>query len=177
MKVATKRVVILGPESTGKSTLSQDLAQHYRTKWAKEYAREYLEKLDREYVQADLVEIARGQIFNEEKALQTNKKWVFFDTNLEVIKVWSDYKYGNIAAPIIHWHRAREYDMYLVTDIDLPWEEDPLREHPLPKQRQELLDTYMDIAEKSGLPFMKISGNRTERMRKAIEFIESTFEE
>lgn len=176
MKATLFKIAIIGPESTGKSTISQELAWHYKTKWGREYARKYLEMLDRAYVQEDLIEIAKGQIANEEKAIQNAKGFVFFDTNLEVIKVWSQYKYGNIPAPIHHWHKAREYHAYILTNIDLPWEEDPLREHPEPEQRKKLFQIYLDRVKKSGLPYHIVSGNEKERLESAVQFLNEKFE-
>ncbi|HLS71813.1 MAG TPA: ATP-binding protein [Chitinophagaceae bacterium] len=177
MKAALLKIAIIGPESTGKSTLSQALAWHYKTKWSREYARKYLENLNRDYIQEDLIEIAKGQIANEEKAIQNARKYVFFDTNLEVIKVWSQYKYGNVPDPIYHWHKAREYHAYILTNIDLPWEDDPLREHPDPKQRKELFAIYLNIVKKSGLPYHIVSGNEKDRLESAIKFLNKEFGE
>lgn len=169
------RVAIIGPESTGKSTISKALAQHYKTKWAPEFARKYLEKLDRPYQQHDLLEMAKGQILNEDKALMSAHKIVFFDTNLEVIKVWSDYVFGNIAPPIMHWHKARRYDAYLLTNIDLPWEYDPLREHPEPEKRAALFKIYEQIVKDAPLPSILLSGDHEQRLSTAINFIDQTF--
>lgn len=169
------RIAIIGPESTGKSTISSSLAQHYKTKWAPEYARKYLEQLNRPYKETDLITIAKGQIQNEDKALMSARKFVFFDTNLEVIKVWSQYVFHQIASPLIHWHKARRYEAYLLTDIDLPWEYDPLREHPEPQKREELFNIYQKIVKNSQLPYATLSGNHEERLSTAITFIDQTF--
>ena len=83
------KIVLIGPESTGKSTLSAQLADYYHTVWVREFAREYIEGLKRPYEETDLLKIAKGQIELEEEALKTEKRIVFFDTNLIVIKVWS----------------------------------------------------------------------------------------
>ncbi len=173
MKSPILRIAIIGPESTGKSTLASALAKHYRSKWAPEYARAYLEKLDRPYNQSDLIEIARGQIEKEEKAIINARDFVFFDTNLEVIKVWSKYIYDSIPDPILHWHKARHYDAYLLTDIDLPWTFDPLREHPEASDRQAIMEMYRQICEKSEVPYKIINGSEQERMNRAISFLDA----
>lgn len=166
-----KKIVVIGPESTGKSTLSQALAEHLGTSWTSEYAREYLTGLGRAYVQDDLTEIAKGQLANEEKDLSIASKWLICDTDLYVIKVWSEHKYGNCDRWILDSIAERQYDAYILTDIDMPWQDDALREHPDEKMRQYFFMIYKDIVQNSGLPFIIVSGDEDERMNKAIDFV------
>ncbi len=164
-----KRVVIIGPESTGKSTLSRQLAEYFSTSWAGEYARTYLETLGRAYELQDLAIIAQGQLLAEERAEEQAQNGVFFlDTDLHVIKVWSESKYGTCDEEILKQIAERRYDLYILTHIDMPWEEDPLREHPEPEARQHFFDIYHDIVQQTGTPFIVACGNAKERLEKAI---------
>jgi NadR type nicotinamide-nucleotide adenylyltransferase len=166
-----ERILILGPESTGKSTLAADLAAHFREPWVPEFAREYLEKLNRAYDFKDLSVIAKGQIELEDELAQNAKKFLFVDTDLRVIKVWSEHKFDTVAGWILEEIERRTYSKILITDVDLPWEADPLREHPELGMRKYFLDKYLDLASKSGFPFQLISGERTIRLETSINFI------
>jgi NadR type nicotinamide-nucleotide adenylyltransferase len=166
-----ERILILGPESTGKSTLAADLAAHFREPWVPEFAREYLEKLNRAYDFEDLSVIAKGQIELEDELAQNAKKFLFVDTDLRVIKVWSEHKFDIVHDWILEEIERRTYSKILITDVDLPWEADPLREHPELGMRMYFLDKYLDLASKSGFPFQLISGERTIRLETSINFI------
>ncbi|MFD2200508.1 AAA family ATPase [Shivajiella indica] len=168
-----KKVVVIGPESTGKSTLSQTLAAHFSVPWVPEYAREYLEKLDRSYQYDDLLKIAKGQVALEEKEAEKAKNLLICDTDLHVIKVWSEHKFGKVDEWILDQIRERIYDAYLLTDIDIPWQEDPLREHPEPKMRRYLFDWYQRLIQQSGVPFIIVSGSEEERLRKSIAAVDT----
>jgi NadR type nicotinamide-nucleotide adenylyltransferase len=166
-----ERILILGPESTGKSTLAADLASHFQEPWVPEFARDYLENLSRPYEFEDLSEIAKGQIQLEENLALKASSYLFVDTDLRVIKVWSEHKFKKVNSWILDEIKRRTYAKILVTDIDLPWEADPLREHPEPGMRQYFLDKYLELAQKSGFPFQLISGNHQTRLDQAIYFI------
>ena len=137
MQQQLKKIVIIGPESTGKSTLSQLLAEHYATEWCEEYAREYLLTHGTEYSYDDLLTIAKGQLALEEKySLLTvnrspstesgkrstvNGKLLFIDTDMYVMKVWCEYVFGKCHPYIEEQIAERKYDLYLLCNIDLPW--------------------------------------------------------
>ncbi len=164
--------MIIGPESTGKSTLTRQLAASYHTSFADEYARSYLESLDRPYVQADLPLIAAGQLALEEQAIATaGNGMTFLDTDLYVIKVWSENKYGVCDPSVLEQIARRRYDLYLLTDIDMTWEDDPLREHGTPEMRQYFFNIYLDLVQRSGTPFAIISGNVTQRLQRATNIV------
>jgi len=173
-----KKVVVIGPESTGKSTLCQKLAEHYNTLWVPEYAREYLEKNGREYSYDDLLIIAKGQIEREEKTIQqltTHNSFLFIDTNMYVMKVWAEFVFNKCHNWILNRIAERDYDLYLLCDIDLPWVEDVLREYPDKKIREKLFFFYKELMTNQSTPWRIISGNYEERLEKAIKIIDAFF--
>lgn len=159
-----RKVVIIGPESTGKSTLSAALAAAFNTNWNPEYAREYLENLGREYQESDLIEIGKEQIAREDVAVKKANRILFCDTDLYVIKVWSEAKYQHCNTAILQEISERKYDLYLLTDIDVPWQPDPLREHPAQEDRLYFYKQYLDIVQRTGTPWLNIRGNENERL-------------
>ena len=166
-----KKILILGPESTGKSTLAKDLSTHFSEPWAPEFSREYLENLTRDYDFEDLSTIAKGQLKVEDDAAQTGKEFLFCDTDLRVIHIWSAHRFGKTSPWIVEEIENRVYDLILLTDIDMDWEPDLLREHPEPEMRFYFFKKYLELAKSSGFPFEIISGSREERLGKAISAI------
>lgn len=164
-------VGIVGPESTGKTTLAQGLAKHFNTSWVPEFAREFLSELDRPYVKEDLVAIARGQMKLEKKLRKTAKNVLFLDTDLMVIKIWSEYKYGSCDPWILQQLNMNRPSIYFLTHFDIPYEEDPLRENPT--TRPELFDLYEAALKKSGTPYFVLQGNQAKRLETAIQKINS----
>jgi NadR type nicotinamide-nucleotide adenylyltransferase len=140
--VKLKKIVVIGPESTGKSTLCEQLAQHFNTNWCPEFAREYLLTHGKEYRYTDLINIAKGQIaLEEEYAFSLQNKLLFpretdpsnllfIDTNLYVMKVWSEFVFNDCDPWILNNIAERKYDLYLLCNTDLPWINDVLREYP-----------------------------------------------
>jgi NadR type nicotinamide-nucleotide adenylyltransferase len=162
-------VAIVGPECTGKSALSQFLAEKFNTSWVPEYARAYIDHLRRPYNESDLLTIAHGQIRIEDEWARDAKSVLFCDTNLYVIKVWSQFKFGNVHPEILKLIADRKYDLYLLTYVDIPWEEDPQREHP--EKREELYKIYLNEMKQQAVPFMEIKGEREERRRIAADAV------
>ena len=167
--MSLKKIAIIGPESTGKSTLSEDLANHFNTLSVPEYARVYLENLGREYEEADLLEIAKGQVEHEKKMEKEATSFLFCDTTLAVVKVWSEHKYGRCHPWIVEQLNKMQYDYFLLTDIDLPWEPDPLREHP--DMREHFFELYHQYLETNKFSYKRISGTRSERLKLAVKAI------
>jgi NadR type nicotinamide-nucleotide adenylyltransferase len=165
-----KKVCVIGPECTGKSDLSKYLASYYKTVCVDEYARAYLNKLNRPYEQSDLTKIAHGQLRMEDEWHNDAKDLMICDTNAIVIKVWSEFKYGNCEPEILKLIAQTKYDLYLLTYIDIPWENDPLREHP--DKREHFWFIYKQEIEKSKVPFVEIGGSREERRKKAIAAVD-----
>ena len=194
-----KKLVIIGPESTGKSTLCEQLAQHYNTLWCREYAREYLLKNGTKYSYDDLLTIAKGQIELEENyeslvgssasgaqsqhskndsELRTrNLQLLFIDTNMYVMKVWCEFVFGKCHQYILDQIAKRKYDLYLLCNIDLPWTHDELREYPDLERRQKLYAMYKDLMINQPVPWVEIGGNSEQRLNKAIKTVNSLIKE
>ena len=166
-----KRILILGPESTGKSTLTEKLAQHYAEPWVPEVAREYLEILDRPYTYEDLLQIGKQQMQLEDEMAGAAKNYLFCDTDLRVIQVWSQHRFGKVDPWVLKEIARRTYDLILLCAPDLPWQEDPLREHPELEMRQQFFAQYLQLTEQSGFPFTIISGDASARLRTSVEAI------
>ncbi|NPD44584.1 MULTISPECIES: AAA family ATPase [unclassified Lentimicrobium] len=164
-----KKILITGPESTGKSTLVQALAEYFKAQYVSEYAREYLEKLDRPYNENDLLEIAKGQIQLEDANLERDSL-LFIDTDLTVMHIWSEEKFGRTSDWVLQEVRSRTYDLYLVPDIDLEWTYDPQRENP--NDRERLMKLYQKSFDERGIKYHMINGQGEQRFQNAIEIVE-----
>lgn len=163
----TKRIGIIGPESSGKSTLAKALAVHFGGIHIAEYARSYVEQLPHRYTYADVEQIARKQIEQLQAAYDT--EFVFFDTDLIITKVWFEYCYGSCPAFVEEALLEEKLDLYLLCLPDLPFEDDPVREHP--NEREEFLKVYQQGIELLHRPYAIISGTGNSRTEKAIEAV------
>ena len=167
------KVAVTGPESTGKSALCEALALHYGTVWVPEFARTYLDGKAPPYLPADLDRIADGQRAAEAGAEKHARRFLFCDTEMTVMKVWSEHAFGTCTPHILDLYRAQHYDLYLLTDIDLPWEPDPLREHP--HLRTHFFDRYLQELQSTGRPYRVVSGLHEIRTQRAISAIDAAF--
>jgi len=151
------KIIVTGPGSSGKSTLCKALSKYFNIPFCKEYAREYLDALNRGYNQDDLLKIAKGQ-------LQAENGIQLLDTDLVTLKVWSKYKYGscdNWILTQIEKHKL-ENRFYLLCKPDIPWEKDPQRENP--NDREELFEIYKkEIASLGHDYFIVEGGGRIEK--------------
>jgi NadR type nicotinamide-nucleotide adenylyltransferase len=164
-----KKIVVIGPESTGKSTLCEQLASKYQTEWIPEYARKYLLNLGRPYDYEDLLIIAKGQLAEEDRMVNsTNKPILFIDTDMYVMKVWCEFVFGKCHPFILDEIVKRKYDAYLLCNTDLPWVADELREYPDLLSRDRLYHMYKDLMINQSTPWFEISGGYQERLEKAI---------
>jgi len=168
-----KKVVVIGPESTGKSTLCEQLAAYYKTSWVPEYAREYLLQHGTQYTYHDLLTIAKGQVALEESYTEKNADapLLFVDTDQYVMKVWCEFVFGKCHSWILDQIAKRKYDLYLLCNVDLPWVKDELREYPDLESRQQLFNIYKSIMISQPVPWVEISGNNDERLHQAIKAI------
>jgi NadR type nicotinamide-nucleotide adenylyltransferase len=188
------KVVVTGPESTGKSTLCKMLANHYNTPWCPEYAREYLLKHGMNYRYDDLLTIAKGQLALEDsfssmvkdewsieagRSKQTHSPFtthhsplLFIDTDMYVMKVWCEFVFGKCHKWILEQIVDRKYDLYLLCKTDLPWIKDQLREYPDLETREKLYRMYKDIMINQATPWVEISGNENERLHTAVKAVD-----
>lgn len=176
-----KKIVILGPESTGKSFLCKQLADHYQSQWVPEFAREYLETNGATYQFEDLYKIALGQIKGEDLAasnvsslnpLPSTLHPVFLDTDLYTLKIWSEISFDRCDNRILSQIATRQYDAYLLCNPDLPWMPDPLREYPDLAMRQKIYHYYRDALVNQAMPWVDISGTYDKRFEMAINFVD-----
>lgn len=189
-----KKVVIIGPESTGKSTLCQQLATHFNTNWCAEFAREYLLTNGMKYDIDDLELIAKGQLALEDSEAQklensftkvnesswlnsknlqhlTHPPILFIDTDMYVMKVWASYVFGKKIPFVEDEITHRKYDLYLLCKNDLPWVKDDLREYPNEEPREELFHIYHQLLQNQQTPYNIITGNYEERLQQAIKAV------
>ena len=166
-----KKVVITGAESSGKSTLAADLSDSFKVPLVQEYSRIYLSNLNKAYQFEDLDIIAKQQLQLEKQASLTNDSFIICDTGLLVLKIWSEYKYGNLAPYIADQWDIYECDLFILPHYDIPYEQDPLRENP--DDRHILFQLYQDILEQNGLKYLIVDGTIAERTAKAQKAIKA----
>ena len=169
------KVVLFGPESTGKTTLSKQLARHYNTVWTPEYAREYLQKKwnnERKTCEKeDLIPIAIGQMNLENKLGKKADKLLICDTDLLETKVYSEEFYGGtVDLKLSEAVDRNKYDLYLLTYIDTPWEEDDLRDKP--EQRLEMFTAFENTLKKYKKNYILLKGDKETRLKNATEAID-----
>lgn len=165
------RIALIGPESTAKSTLSEQLAAHYTTCWVKEYSRKYLENLERKYTLEDIIEIARRQLQEELNLLNSANDMLFADTELIISKVWCEDVFHVCPDWISKNIIPYKYDLYLLTCPDLPWEPDPLRENP--ERRMFFYDWYERELKSIGAEYVVIKGSGDLRFQCALSAVEN----
>ncbi len=163
------KIVLTGPESSGKTTLAKQLAEHFQSNYVQEYARQYLNELGRDYQKDDLVDIAKGQLELEATLEKQTNRLLFCDTDLITIKIWSDYKYEETAPWILQQIDRKYYDLYFLCAPDIPWEPDPLRENP--DDRDALFEIYKNTLLEYNKNFVAVKGSMEERLETAIEVV------
>ena len=149
--------------------MSKELATFYNTSWVEEYARAYIDQLKRPYQKHDLEKIAKGQIEAEKVQARYANKILICDTNLIVIKIWSEHKYGSCPEWIVEEISKSDYDLHLLTYVDIPWKEDPQREHP--DKRGYFFKKYKEELEFWNLRYIEIRGDMKERFTNAVSAI------
>lgn len=167
------RIALIGPESTGKTTLCMQLAEHFRTAWVPEYAREYVESLQRKYTLEDVEYCAKKQMELEDETATAADRFLFCDTELIIAKVWCEDVFKNCPPWIEAEIDKRSFDFYLLTFPDLPFEEDPVRENS--HRREYFFNLYKKELESRGFDFAIITGTGTERVTNALNAIGKRF--
>ncbi|MRX66734.1 nicotinamide-nucleotide adenylyltransferase, NadR type [Flavobacterium resistens] len=173
-KTTIIKIALFGPESTGKTTLAKQLAEYYETEWVPEFARDYLQEKWEENqhicVADDMMPIAYGQTALENEKLSQAKKYLFCDTNLMVTKVFSEMYYGFCDPLLNEAALEHEYDLFFLTDIDVPWEKDDIRDTP--DGRETVFSVFKQSLIQTKKPFIILSGNKESRLAKATSIIE-----
>ncbi len=166
-----KRVCVFGPESTGKSTLTRQLAEHFGTVAVPEYARTVLEARNGEVRLEDMGRIVRGQVASEDALARSAHRLLFCDTDPLTTTIWSDVLFGSCEEWIREEAERRTYDLYLLTDVDVPWVEDVIRY--LPEERRSFFDRCEHELKSRGRPYVRISGTWDARFQTAVEAVQS----
>ena len=175
MNKQIKKIAIVGPESTGKSTIAQQLAKHYQTFWVPEYARYYCAALTEPCNLQDEVNMYHGQVALEESILAiAEKDLIICDTTFITVKVWSDEVFGNTPEVVLKALPLHTCDLYLLMDIDLPWQEDPLRDFP--HKREHFMQVWHQELKNLNANYVVIGGT-DERLNNAITAVESFLKE
>jgi NadR type nicotinamide-nucleotide adenylyltransferase len=168
-----RRIALIGPESSGKTTLCMQFAEYYKTVWVPEYARTFMENLNRAYTYEDVIHCAREQMKAEDDLAKTANRFLFCDTELINYKVWFEDVFKKIPEWLEEEITKRKYDLYLLTSPDLPWVHEAVRENP--HRREYLFDLYKKELEKRNFVYSVISGNGESRIALAIRYIDSYF--
>ncbi|GAA3595681.1 ATP-binding protein [Flavivirga amylovorans] len=169
------KVVLFGPESTGKTTLSRQLARHYNSVWVPEYARDYLQnkwnnerKTCEEY---DLLPIAEGQMKLENELAKKTDSVLICDTDLLETKVYSEVYYSGNCDPMLEKYALENtYNLYFLTYIDTPWEADDLRDKP--EDREGMFKAFQNELIRSKKPYVLLKGDKKQRLETAIKHID-----
>ncbi|QRN98817.1 AAA family ATPase [Archangium violaceum] len=170
-----RRVCVFGPESTGKSTLTKRLAEHFETVMVPEYARILLEHKGPDKMElADMTRIARGQVAAEDALVRGANRVIICDTDVLTTTIWSEVFFGECPEFIRQEAERRDYDLYLLTDVDVPWVADPVRY--LPNERISFLERCENALRSRGRRYVKLSGSWDERFERAKEAVESLLE-
>jgi nicotinamide riboside kinase len=168
------KIALFGPESTGKTTLATQLADHFKTAWVPEFARDYLQEKWNNTAQIcdvnDMLPIAYGQMQSENEKLSIANKFLFCDTNLMVTKVFSEVYYNYCDPSLSKAAKKHEYDLFFLTDIDVPWEKDDLRDKP--EERETVFEAFKQTLIDNNKPFIMLSGDKEVRLNTAIEILE-----
>ena len=173
MKPDLFRVALIGPESTGKTTLCTQLSEHYNTCWVPEFAREYIKSLNRPYTKDDIIFCAEKQIETEALLISKANKILFSDTELIICRVWLIDVFGACTEWIDKKIMENKYDLYLLTLPDIPFIEDAVRENP--NRRQYFFDWYKVELKKRKLKFEIVEGLKEVRLKNAFEIINRVY--
>lgn len=165
-----KRVVLSGPESTGKSVLSKKLAAHFNTNFVEEYGRTYCEEIKNDLDPIDFGHIAGGQMIMEDMAAKKANKVLFCDTDLIITQVWAEIYFNHCPQWILEASHQRKYDLFILLDVDIPWVNDGTR--AFEKQRHWMWNRLREEFESRNLPYIMIKGGFQERFDQAVEAVE-----
>lgn len=170
IQTSCKRVVLIGPESTGKTTLAKELAKQFDTAWVSEYLREFaqnkLKSQDKEIRITDNYTIVQNQLNLENEALKKANKVLICDTNFLETMFYSHLYFGEVSDFFEFCLKNLKYDLYLLTNIDIVWQPDDVRDKPFDRKKH--YDYFKNRIIDLNLPFVKIFGDRVQREQKAV---------
>lgn len=169
------KIVLFGPESTGKTTLSEDLSRYYQEPMVKEYMREYLQEVwdsERRICEPrDIIPIAKGQMEAENRLAAQADDLLICDTDLLELKVYSEAYYDGYCDPLLLKHALNNhYHLYFLTYIDVPWTPDDLRDKP--HDRERMFQRFHNALDQSNKPYIILKGDRETRLKIAIKEID-----
>jgi NadR type nicotinamide-nucleotide adenylyltransferase len=170
MERSVLKIAVVGPESTGKSTMSAYLAKHYNTVWVPEFARGYCEALTEPCTWQDEINMFYGQLALEAEYLPKANNLLICDTTFITVKIWSDEIFGRSPQEVLDELPKHPYDLYLLLNIDLPWEEDPLRDFP--HMREHFMDVWHKELDALGARYILISGTGYDRYENAVKAVD-----
>jgi len=168
--MAIPKIAVVGPESTGKSSMSAYLAKHYQTVWVPEYARDYCANLTEPCTWQDEINMFYGQLDLEAEMLPLANELIICDTTFITVKIWSDYTFGRTPQEVLDELPKHTYDLYLLLNIDLPWEEDPLRDFP--HMREHFMEVWVKELQALDARYLLISGAGEDRYENAVRAID-----
>ncbi|WP_372899499.1 AAA family ATPase [Stieleria sp.] len=170
-----RRVSVFGPESTGKSTLAKDLAEHFRTIAVPEYARTLIESQQGRIEAADIARIARGQAASEDALARAADRVLFCDTDLLLTTIWSDWLFDDCPDEVTREAGRRTYDLTLLTDVDVPWVEDQVRY--LPRDRSNFFQRCETVLQAHQRRYVVLRGSWEERFQTAVDAVDALLTE
>ncbi len=169
------KIVIFGAESTGKTTLSRQLAKHYKTEWVPEFSREHCQKKWDEKREIcnyeDVIPIAVGQMKLENERVKKANKVLICDTDIFETKIYSEVLNGRVPQELNEAIKKNHYDLYLLTYIDVPWVADDVRD--CPDKRDEMFEIFEDALISENKNYVLLKGNKETRLKKSIEIIDA----
>jgi nicotinamide riboside kinase len=165
------KIVISGPESSGKTTLFNELCGSYSLVGVSEYARDYIANLERNYTYNDILLIAQAQLNNEQVSLKSNQPFVLTDSDLLTLEIWCEFKYNKCHSFIENNLRENLPNLYLLCYPEIPWEFDLQRENP--NDRMELFEIYENKIKSLGVDYNILRGDRMTRLKTSKRIINS----
>ena len=169
-----KKIAITGPESTGKTWLAENLSQHFKAGLVEEYSRQYFQNREYRYDISDLDKIADGQLKNEEKMVNQGNQILICDTDMMSIKIWSEVVFSTTSDYVENLVNNHNYDLYLLCNLDVDWEQDTLRKNY--HNRQYIYNLFVNELKKRSLKYFVVEGKGNKRYNNAVELINNNLQ-